>query len=153
MGYYLCDGIYSKWSCFVKSPSTNPNEARFKKMQESIRNDVERAFGVFQACWGIIPSPTRGWYVEHLKDIMMCCITLHNMIVEDEGERATNWRDDDAGHGVSSSDSTESAQATPVCFEQYVQRDSLLRDMQIQAQLQNYLIEHVWAHFGSLAPE
>ncbi|XP_057770888.1 uncharacterized protein LOC130990681 [Salvia miltiorrhiza] len=155
MGYYLCDDIYPEWLYFVKSPpmATNPKEARFKKMQESTRKDIEHAFGVLQTRWGVIRSPARGWYVEHLKDIMMCCIILHNMIVENEGKRAAHWRDDDAGHGASSSDSTESARATLVCFEEYVQKDAILRDRQIHAQLQHDLIEHVWARFRPLGSE
>ncbi|XP_057793002.1 uncharacterized protein LOC131009604 [Salvia miltiorrhiza] len=155
MGYYLCDDIYPEWRCFVKSPpmATNPKEARFKKMQESARKNVECAFGVLQARWGIIRSPARGWYVNNLKEIMMCCIILHSMIVENEGERAAHWRDDDAGHRASSSDSFESARATPVCFEQYMQRDAILRDRQIHAQLQRDLIEHIWARFRPLQPE
>ncbi|XP_057809372.1 uncharacterized protein LOC131023793 [Salvia miltiorrhiza] len=92
----------------------------------------------------------RNWYVEHLKDIMLCCIILHNMIVEHEGEAAANWRDDD---GASSSGSTESAGQTPVSFEEYVRRDSLLRDRQLHAQLRYDLIEHLWARFGPLGPE
>ncbi|XP_057793016.1 uncharacterized protein LOC131009618 [Salvia miltiorrhiza] len=64
MGYYLCDDIYTEWRCFVKSPpmAINPKEARFKKMQELARKDVERAFGVLQARWGIIRSPSRNWW-------------------------------------------------------------------------------------------
>ncbi|XP_057792985.1 uncharacterized protein LOC131009588 [Salvia miltiorrhiza] len=76
-----------------------------------------------------------------------------SMIVENEGERAAHWRDDDAGHRASSSDSSESARATPVCFEQYMQRDAILRDRQIYAQLQRDLIEHIWARFRPLQPE
>ncbi|XP_057793673.1 uncharacterized protein LOC131010251 [Salvia miltiorrhiza] len=62
MGYYLCDGLYPEWCCFVKSPPmvTNPNEARFKKMQQSAQKDVERAFGVLQARWKIIRSSAQG---------------------------------------------------------------------------------------------
>ncbi|XP_057811435.1 uncharacterized protein LOC131025654 [Salvia miltiorrhiza] len=155
MGYYLCDDIYSEWRCFVESPpmATNPKESRFKKMQESARKDVKRAFGVLQAQWRIIRSPARGWYVDNLKEIMICCIILHNMIVENEGERAAHWRDDDAGHGTSSSDSSESDRATPICFEEYVQRDAILRDRQIHAHLQRDLIEHIWARFGLLEPD
>ncbi|XP_057773325.1 uncharacterized protein LOC130992600 [Salvia miltiorrhiza] len=155
MSYYLCDSIYPEWRCFVKSPPMviNPKEERFKKMQESAWKDVECAFGVLQARWGIIRSLARGWYVEYLKDIMMCCIILRNMIIENEGERATHWRDDDTGHVASSSDSTESVRATPVCFEQYVHRDALLRDRHMHAQLQNDLIEHVWARFEPLGSE
>ncbi|XP_057774941.1 uncharacterized protein LOC130993922 [Salvia miltiorrhiza] len=106
--------------------ATTPKEARFKKMQESAQKDVERPFAVLQARCGIIRSPARSWYVEHLKDIMMCCIILHNMIVESEGQGATHWRDDDAGHGAFSNDSTEIARKTPSCFEEYVQRDAII---------------------------
>ncbi|XP_057779478.1 uncharacterized protein LOC130998059 [Salvia miltiorrhiza] len=155
MSYYLCDGIYPEWRCFVKSPlmATNPKEARFKKVQELTQKDVERAFGVFQARWRIIRSPARGWYVKNFKEIMMCCIILHNLIVENEGERVAHWRDDNAGHGAFSSDSSESARTTPICFEEYVQRNAILRDRHIHAQLQRDLIEHVWARFRPLDPE
>ncbi|XP_057790952.1 uncharacterized protein LOC131008068 [Salvia miltiorrhiza] len=66
------------------------------------------------------------------------------------GEAALNWRD---GDGASSSTSTESAQQTPVSFEEYVRRDSILRDRHLHAQLRNDLVEHLWAHFGPLGPE
>jgi len=47
-GYYLTDGIYPKWSTFVKAYPypTDPKEKKFKKLQEGARKDVERAFGV-----------------------------------------------------------------------------------------------------------
>ena len=47
-GYYLADGIYPTWSTFVKT-IRNPlggEDCHFEKKQESIREDVERAFGV-----------------------------------------------------------------------------------------------------------
>nr|GFA84342.1 protein ALP1-like [Tanacetum cinerariifolium] len=56
-GYYLADGIYPQWATFVKS-FTVANDAKhsyFKKRQESERKDVERAFGVLQGGWGIMP--------------------------------------------------------------------------------------------------
>ncbi|XP_057775015.1 uncharacterized protein LOC130993992 [Salvia miltiorrhiza] len=107
MGYYLCGDIYPEWRCFVKSTpmSTNPNEARFKKMQKSAQKDVERAFAVLQA-------------------------------MGNHSKSGAELRNDDAGHGSSSSDSTESARATPLYFEEYVQIDALLRYRQIHAQLQ-----------------
>ncbi|GJW70263.1 ALP1-like protein [Tanacetum coccineum] len=48
--YYLADGIYQKWSSFVKSFSVANSEknALFKRKQESARKDIERAFGVLQ---------------------------------------------------------------------------------------------------------
>ncbi|XP_076907340.1 uncharacterized protein LOC143563751 [Bidens hawaiensis] len=42
-GYYLTDGIYPKWSTFVKTFPfpTDPDKKKFKKLQEGARNDVE----------------------------------------------------------------------------------------------------------------
>ena len=48
MGYYLADGIYPSWATFVKSfrnPQGN-KKIHFTQAQESVRKDVERAFGV-----------------------------------------------------------------------------------------------------------
>ncbi|XP_042426015.1 uncharacterized protein LOC122013865 [Zingiber officinale] len=56
----------------------------FASAQESTRKDVERAFGVLQARFAIVRGPARYFCQSELKDIMMACIILHNMIVEDE---------------------------------------------------------------------
>ncbi|XP_008226765.1 PREDICTED: uncharacterized protein LOC103326323 [Prunus mume] len=46
--------------------------------------DVERCFGILQAWWAIIRRAARLFDEEVLRSIMMTCIILHNMIVEDE---------------------------------------------------------------------
>ncbi|KAM1578431.1 hypothetical protein ACFX1Z_039984 [Malus domestica] len=84
--YYLADGIYPKWSTFVKTvphPQTE-KEKHFAKCQEGCRKDVERCFGILQARWEIIRAAARMFDVEALQSIMMTCIILHNMIVENE---------------------------------------------------------------------
>ena len=84
--YYLVDGIYPKWAAFVqaiRNPRT-PETEHFTKMQEAYRKDVERAFGILQARFAIIRGPARAWSREKLQYIMMTCLILHNMIVEDE---------------------------------------------------------------------
>ena len=55
------------------------------------------AFGVLQARWAIVNGPARFCYKEVIVDVMYACIILHNMIVEDEGTRVTDWRDEEAG--------------------------------------------------------
>ncbi|CAL2272167.1 unnamed protein product [Prunus armeniaca] len=65
-GYYLADGIYPRWTTF------------------GYRKDVERCFGILQAQWAIIKGAVRLFDEEVLRNIMMTCIILHNMIVEDE---------------------------------------------------------------------
>ena len=56
----------------------------FVEKKEATRKDVERAFGVLQACFAIIRGATHFFKLETLKDIMMACIIWHNMIIEDE---------------------------------------------------------------------
>ncbi|XP_074277034.1 uncharacterized protein LOC141600689 [Silene latifolia] len=58
-GYYLTDGIYPKWATFIQSirhPQT-PKDRLFATKQESVRKDVERAFGVLQARFAVIRNP------------------------------------------------------------------------------------------------
>ncbi|GJR23135.1 ALP1-like protein isoform X1 [Tanacetum coccineum] len=49
-GYYLVDEIYPQWSMFVKAFSIARDQKiiKFKRVQESARKDIERAFGVLQ---------------------------------------------------------------------------------------------------------
>ncbi|GJV11864.1 ALP1-like protein isoform X1 [Tanacetum coccineum] len=62
-GYYLADGIYPTWSSFVKTFSIARDEKtlRFKRVQESARKDIERAFGVLQDGTTIVETST--WYI------------------------------------------------------------------------------------------
>ncbi|CAL2272055.1 unnamed protein product [Prunus armeniaca] len=51
--YYLADGIYPRWTTFVKSiphPRSH-KEIFFAAYQEGYRKDVERCFGILQARW------------------------------------------------------------------------------------------------------
>ncbi|CAL2279120.1 unnamed protein product [Prunus armeniaca] len=85
-GYYLANGIYPRWTTFVKSiPNPCSQKQRlFASYQEGYIKDVERCFGILQARWLIIQGAARMFNEEVLKSIMMTYIILHNMIVEDE---------------------------------------------------------------------
>lgn len=89
--YWLADGIYPEWPMFVQTVSepTTKKEKLMAGCQEGARKDVERAFGVLQAKWHIIVRPCRLWGVDKMKSIIMCCIILHNMMVE--------WREASGG--------------------------------------------------------
>ncbi|XP_050379941.1 uncharacterized protein LOC126797343 [Argentina anserina] len=85
-GYYLADGIYLRWSTFVKTIS-NPRtdeDKHFSKKQEAYRKDVERYFGILQSRWAMLRHGARLFKLEDLRFIMISCIILHNMIVHDE---------------------------------------------------------------------
>ncbi|XP_021761811.1 uncharacterized protein LOC110726649 [Chenopodium quinoa] len=75
MGYYLTD------------------EGLFAKKQEGQRKDVERAFGVLQARFSIVRHPALARDVSMLGKIMIACIILHNMIVEDERDTYARYYD------------------------------------------------------------
>ncbi|XP_021807616.1 protein ALP1-like [Prunus avium] len=85
-GYYLADGIYPRWTAFVKSiPHPRSHKQKlFAAYQEGYNKDVERWFGILQAWWAIIRGAARLFDEEVLRSIMITCIILHNMIVEDE---------------------------------------------------------------------
>ena len=78
-GYYLTDGIYPTYSTFVKAYKhpNDPKEKRFKKLQESARKDVERAFGRLKAKWMILSRPLRAMSVEKIRHIVNTCIILY----------------------------------------------------------------------------
>ncbi|XP_024004398.1 uncharacterized protein LOC112081857 [Eutrema salsugineum] len=87
MAYYLTDGIYPNWATFIQSiklPQGRKSKL-FATTQESVRKDVERAFGVLQARFAIIKNPALCWDKAKIGKIMRACI----MIVEDERDGFT----------------------------------------------------------------
>uniref|UniRef100_A0A0D2ZPG2 DDE Tnp4 domain-containing protein n=1 Tax=Brassica oleracea var. oleracea TaxID=109376 RepID=A0A0D2ZPG2_BRAOL len=92
--YYLTDGICPEWATFIQSIQLpqGPKHSLFAKTQESVRKDVERAFGVMQARFAVIKNPSNLWDKSKITNIMRACIILHNMIVEDE--RRTQTQDE-----------------------------------------------------------
>ena len=89
MVYYLGDSIYPEYQTFVKTipnPVGKQNKL-FSSMQESIQKDVERAFGVLQARFHIITMPCKLWDANTIHTIVISCIILHNMNVEDKHDQ------------------------------------------------------------------
>jgi hypothetical protein len=74
----------------VKGISQDLPLLHFQKLQEGFWKDIERAFRVLQACWTILTRPARFWTQEDMLGIMMTCVILHNMIVEDQQADSTN---------------------------------------------------------------
>ncbi|XP_020992129.1 uncharacterized protein LOC107475101 [Arachis duranensis] len=118
----------------------------FAQYQEGQRKDVERAFGVLQACFAIIRGPARFWEKKKFANIMRACIILHNMIVEDErdtyaGNFAQGLEYDDVENGLSQPQLGEEDFAP---YHQFLQRNAQLRNRQQHRQLKDDLIEHIW---------
>ncbi|VVA31772.1 Hypothetical predicted protein, partial [Prunus dulcis] len=77
-GYYLADGIYPRWTTFVKTiPHPRSHKQKiFARYQEGYRKDVERCFGILQARWAIIRGAARLFDEEVLRSIMMIILCL-----------------------------------------------------------------------------
>ncbi|XP_059669062.1 uncharacterized protein LOC132314184 [Cornus florida] len=147
IGYYLSDGIYLKWATLMQTilHPTTVKEKLFANKQETVRKDVERAFGVLQIRWAITHQPVLYWNTEDLNNIMRTCIILHNIIIEDEGEHILQWTPptDD-----------------PISLPHYVRNPSMLaahissrlsriRNRSDNADLRRDLMEHLWNQFGN----
>ncbi|GJW93079.1 ALP1-like protein [Tanacetum coccineum] len=82
--YYLVDGIYLELATLVKTISEPADDDHkrilYNKKLESIRKDVERAFGVLKKKWAILDNPTRALRKDRIVNMMYACIILHNMI-------------------------------------------------------------------------
>jgi hypothetical protein len=101
-GYYLADAIYHSWCTFVKSikrPETR-KQIEFPRVQEAAQKDIERTFGVWQSRLAIVRGPARFWDKRTLKNIMTCCVILHNMIIEYEKDMNLKFIYDNVGSHV-----------------------------------------------------
>lgn len=81
--WVMVDGIYPELSRFVKTiqEPVGHKASRYARWQESVRKDVERAFGVLQRKFHVLVRKMELWYVGDIASVVNCCICLHNMIV------------------------------------------------------------------------
>ncbi|XP_035845752.1 uncharacterized protein LOC118492082 [Helianthus annuus] len=93
-GYYLTDGIYPTWSTFMKTYPypVDPNEKKFKRLQEWARKDVERAFSVLKGKWDILKRLMCVMTVDKIMSERYTCIILHNTVLEELMDRDTHFR-------------------------------------------------------------
>ncbi|BAS98471.1 protein ALP1-like isoform X2 [Oryza sativa Japonica Group] len=151
-GYFLADGIYPEWKVFAKSyrlPITE-KEKLYAQHQEGARKDIERAFGVLQRRFCILKRPARLYDRGVLRDVVLGCIILHNMIVEDEKEARLIEENLDLNEPASSS-TVQAPEFSPdqhVPLERILEKDTSMRDRLAHRRLKNDLVEHIWNKFG-----
>nr|XP_043625994.1 uncharacterized protein LOC122597469 [Erigeron canadensis] len=115
-----------------------PKTTKFKRYQEAARKDVERAFGVLQGRWQIVEQQARAYSVNKVKRIMLCCVILHNMIVEDNGRVITEFEEELIANTVPPTRTWSERCSTQL--RMYGE----LRDRRTHHELRNALVEHVW---------
>jgi hypothetical protein len=150
-GYYLADGIYPPWAVFVKS-IRSPQSAEhklFSEYQEGERKEVECAFGILQSRFSILRRPARLYEQGDLENIMLACIILHNMIIEDERDIEDDSFDLNEEASTSTVQPPTIVQAQDPIMAEVLKRDAEIRDQQAHKQLQSDLIAHIWNKFGN----
>ncbi|XP_048611876.1 uncharacterized protein LOC111211738 [Brassica napus] len=124
-----------------------PKAEKFAQKQESVRKDVERAFGVLQSKFAIVKNPALQWDKEKIGKIMRTCVILHNMIVENE-------RHGYAQINTSEFESGESNRTSKVTSRESIQAGDMLgmrrevRDQEKHSRLKADLMENIWQKFG-----
>ncbi|GKA24861.1 ALP1-like protein isoform X1 [Tanacetum coccineum] len=139
-GYYLADGIYPQWSTFVKAFTIARDQKimKFKRVQESARKDIERAFGVLQDRWGIITQHVRAYQINTIKRIMYCCIILHNMILDDQDFDISEYTD------MYVSPESDIQRTWVEQCERLRRKNKELRDRRVHDNLRHDIVEHLW---------
>jgi hypothetical protein len=154
MMYLLVDGIYPPWSLLVPAigQGTNPAYNCLTRMQEAARKDVERAFGVLQKKFRILVNPVNLWDVESITDMVLTCIILHNMDVEESLglEKTVDERDFDEGDepnlgpAPAIPGNTDAKQRNDRSLIAFTNRTRQLRSADKHAELKLALAQHVY---------
>jgi Plant transposon protein len=82
--HWLGDDIYPRWSIFAKplNAPTSLTERHYTSRQVSVRNDIQRCFGVLQLKFNALRVDGNMWYNEEVLKEGMACAFIHNMLVE-----------------------------------------------------------------------
>ncbi|KAF0702150.1 hypothetical protein AaE_016097 [Aphanomyces astaci] len=118
-------------------------ESNFAKAQESRRKDVERMFGMLQARWHTLTNPCRLWSKDAMKDVVVTCCILHNMILESEMSQCESLPPPPPEWIVESP--VPMSAANPVAHaDRLVGAFESIVDPSIHKRLQDDLMEHQW---------
>ncbi|XP_062713728.1 uncharacterized protein LOC109428065 [Aedes albopictus] len=150
-GYLLADGIYPDWPIFMKTIS-HPQTAKAKlyaKRQESVRKDVERCFGILQACWQILVNPCRLFDEESMRDIITTCIILHNMRIHFKHSNPELRNQVENVHPDMPCSGTAGFSRVPQrTFNEMCEDRNNIRNAQRYYEMRNELVDHLWMTKG-----
>ena len=85
--YLIVDNGYLNWSVTVPplKKSTVRSEIRFSQWLESLRKDVECAFGILKCRWRVLKTGIRLGGIQNCDRVWLTCCALHNMLLDIDG--------------------------------------------------------------------
>lgn len=134
--YLIVDGGYHRWrilQCPLKH-SANMKECLHSKWLESVRKDVECAFGILKTRFRCLKLPSRFHNLQVVENIFVTCCILHNMLLDDELEQreeklsGTFTEEEDLRHWIQNS-SRYRADSVRFQFERVSRRSQAATDM------------------------
>lgn len=87
--YLIVDGGYHRWrvlQCPLKH-SSDKKECLQSKWLESVRKDVECAFGILKTRFRFLKLPSRFQNLQVVDNLFVACAIIHNMLLDDELEQ------------------------------------------------------------------
>ncbi|XP_076923146.1 uncharacterized protein LOC143585187 [Bidens hawaiensis] len=132
--YYLVDDIYNEWGILIQAYVSPLSDKRkyFTKKQELARKYIERAFGVLKKRWAMLANPIRFWKREKITEVVITCIILHNMILEDEGHAiCQNYQCDIP------------IQESMITNEQRLDKINIIKSREIHGKVRHELVDHL----------
>jgi hypothetical protein len=119
-------------------PKSRGNKKKyFAKPQKVCRKDVEHTFDVLQSHFAIVHGSARLWDEDSLKNIMMVCIIMYNMIVKDEAEEDNDFNYNQMGERVILSHDNAPE------LDAFIANYRKIKNKKTHLQLQKDLIEHL----------
>ena len=141
----------------VANPTTQ-KEKLLSTAKEAARKDVERTFGVLQGKWHILSRPSRLWRKQSMKDIMKCCVILHNMMVEYRDEEDAGDESDNVAEEAVVGEGATELWALHMAREQEVPPpgsiaavcgvERLMRNRIEYFKTRELIMEHLWQRLG-----
>jgi len=104
---------------------------------------VEKAFDVLKSRFAIICGPSHNWNIDAMKNIILTCIILHNMIVEDERDTYNDNVDVDYDHVDEEISNISVSCGVHSNFATYLQTKHYMHTRRVHHQLQTDLVEHI----------
>ncbi|KAH9781259.1 nuclease [Citrus sinensis] len=133
--------------CCIAPPTHYVIKGNKYNMGYYLADDVECVFGVLQSRFAIVAGPSRFWNKHVLHNIMIACIIMHNMIIEDE-------------HDVNATINDWMQAPIPTVdmrvdentrFQEFLarQKKKKIKDKEAHIALRNVLIDHLWDEFSN----